>query len=69
MSTSRGDSRTGDAAPPPEVPLFDAGGALSREYLQWRGYCCRNGCRNCPYGFQPGATPPPDATGACGGES
>ncbi|MFN3652685.1 MAG: helical backbone metal receptor [Armatimonadota bacterium] len=34
---------------PPEVPLFDADGALSREYLLHRGYCCGNGCRNCPY--------------------
>lgn len=20
-------------------------------YLKKRGYCCENGCRNCPYGF------------------
>lgn len=25
---------------------------LSREYLLQRGYCCRSGCRNCPYGFK-----------------
>lgn len=37
---------------PPSVPLFDADGALSREYLLHRGFCCRNGCRNCPYGFR-----------------
>ena len=23
---------------------------FSRWYLLKRGYCCRNGCRNCPYG-------------------
>jgi hypothetical protein len=34
-----------------EVPLFDEDGALSREYLVRRGNCCRNGCKNCPYGF------------------
>lgn len=43
---------------PPGVPLFDADGALSREYLLHRGYCCGNGCRNCPYGFtKPAARP------------
>jgi diphthamide synthase (EF-2-diphthine--ammonia ligase) len=31
--------------------VFDADGALSREFLLHRGTCCRNGCRNCPYGF------------------
>lgn len=33
------------------VAVFDADGALSREYLLSRGYCCENGCRNCPYGY------------------
>jgi cobyric acid synthase CobQ len=37
---------------PPVVPLFDGDGALSREFLLHRGYCCENGCRNCPYGFR-----------------
>lgn len=37
---------------PPGVPLLDADGALSREFLLHRGYCCGNGCRNCPYGFR-----------------
>lgn len=42
-------------APPPAEPLplntypFDADGALSREFLLEQGYCCGNGCRNCPY--------------------
>lgn len=42
-------------SPEPEQPppMFDADGAISREYLLYRGYCCRNGCRNCPYGFPP----------------
>ena len=26
---------------------------LTREYLLRRGYCCENGCRNCPYGNAP----------------
>ncbi len=46
---------------PPGVPLFDAEGALSREYLLHRGYCCQNGCRNCPYGFRTPAPPPGSA--------
>lgn len=40
---------------PPDIPLFDAEGAISREYLLYRGYCCHNGCRNCPYGYVPPA--------------
>jgi uncharacterized protein (TIGR00290 family) len=35
-----------------EPPLFDADGALTREYLLSRGYCCGNRCRNCPYNWQ-----------------
>ncbi len=22
---------------------------LTAAYLAWRGYCCENGCRHCPY--------------------
>lgn len=29
--------------------IFDEDGALTREFLIGRGYCCGNGCRNCPY--------------------
>jgi iron complex transport system substrate-binding protein len=36
---------------PPGMPLFEKDGSLSRAYLLHRGYCCENGCRNCPYGF------------------
>lgn len=25
---------------------------FTENYLILRGYCCRNGCRHCPYGFQ-----------------
>jgi hypothetical protein len=35
----------------PVESIFGADGALTREYLLERGYCCENGCRNCPYGF------------------
>jgi hypothetical protein len=29
--------------------IFDADGALTARFLMQRGYCCGNGCRNCPY--------------------
>lgn len=25
---------------------------LTAKYLLDRGYCCKNGCRHCPYGFK-----------------
>jgi hypothetical protein len=25
---------------------------FTAKYLLERGFCCENGCRNCPYGFQ-----------------
>lgn len=28
---------------------FDKSGALSREFLINRGWCCGNACKNCPY--------------------
>ena len=24
---------------------------LTREFLLRRGHCCKNGCKNCPYGY------------------
>jgi len=24
---------------------------FTAEYLRKRGFCCRSGCRHCPYGF------------------
>ena len=26
---------------------------MTAHYLERRGYCCRNGCRHCPYGYVP----------------
>ena len=40
-----------DATAPEDIEVFDEDGALSRGFLLHRGYCCKNGCRNCPYGF------------------
>ncbi len=25
---------------------------LTAKYLKERNYCCKNGCRHCPYGFK-----------------
>ncbi len=25
---------------------------ITEKYLRERGYCCRSGCRHCPYGFK-----------------
>jgi hypothetical protein len=31
---------------------------FTADYLWRRGYCCRSGCRHCPYGFEkPPRTP------------
>jgi len=30
---------------------------LTEYYLRERGYCCTNGCRHCPYGFERATTP------------
>lgn len=27
---------------------------FTAKYLLRRGYCCRSGCRHCPYGYVPG---------------
>jgi hypothetical protein len=32
-----------------DYEIFDADGALTADFLLARGYCCANGCRNCPY--------------------
>ncbi len=34
---------------------------FTEHYLLRRGYCCRSGCRHCPYGFKRGAVHEKDA--------
>ncbi len=29
--------------------IFDENGALTARFLLARGFCCANGCKNCPY--------------------
>jgi hypothetical protein len=33
---------------------------FTREYHLARGVCCGSGCRHCPYGENPDATPTPE---------
>lgn len=37
----------------PDEFYYDASGYLvfTEKYLLKRAYCCKNGCRHCPYGF------------------
>jgi len=40
----------------PGVDYYVEGGnwVFTAHYLRRRGYCCRSGCRHCPYGFREG---------------
>lgn len=31
---------------------------FTEKYLRARGYCCKTGCRHCPYGFKKAAALP-----------
>ncbi len=31
---------------------------FTAEYLKKRGYCCKNGCKHCPYGYPKKHRPP-----------
>jgi hypothetical protein len=37
------------------VDFYFEGGlmVLTRQYLLKRGFCCKSGCRHCPYGYVP----------------
>ncbi|MBU2914576.1 DUF5522 domain-containing protein [Reichenbachiella agariperforans] len=49
------DKETGNPPSPlsPEDYYFNASGLMvfTKEYHLKRGYCCKNGCKHCPYGF------------------
>ena len=32
--------------------IVDGRVELKKEYLLQRGYCCKGGCKNCPYGYR-----------------
>lgn len=57
-----------DAPNPPLTPddfYFNEDGLMvfTETYLRKRGFCCRNGCKHCPYGFRRGENPPNDTEG------
>ena len=43
-----------EPAPAEGEDFYREGAALvfTARYLARRGYCCENGCRHCPYGFE-----------------
>ena len=49
---SRDDAPGDNVVRETEESIFDEDGALTREFLLQRGYCCGQGCRNCPYGHE-----------------
>lgn len=40
-----------------DYTLEDGKFVLTRQFLERRGHCCRNGCRHCPYGFRAESRP------------
>ncbi len=55
-------SDTGGGGDPGRVPRLTEGVdfymekgrfVLTEHFLRKRGFCCRNGCRHCPYGYHP----------------
>jgi len=38
----------------PDDYYFNEQGLMvfTENYLRKRGYCCKNGCKHCPYGFK-----------------
>ncbi len=49
-----GDKEKQQPGKPKEPPMFYMENGLmvfTREYHLKRGYCCKSGCRHCPYGF------------------
>jgi len=39
---------------------------FTAHYLTKRGFCCRSGCRHCPYGFVRESEEKPDLNGRAG---
>lgn len=52
-----GKSRQGQSTGPIKLVegihyyIEDGKYVFTARYLRERGYCCRSGCRHCPYGF------------------
>lgn len=41
-----------DKGDPPMFYMENGFVVFTREYHLKRGYCCKSGCRHCPYGFK-----------------
>src|SRR5215813_1506853 len=41
-----------DSSDPPMFYMENGFVVFTREFHLKRGYCCKSGCRHCPYGFQ-----------------
>lgn len=58
-----------NSVPPPPPPLQpedfylneDGLMVFTREYHLKRGYCCKSGCRHCPWGYRRPAEPRPQS--------
>jgi hypothetical protein len=35
-----------------DYTVEDGRWVFTEHFLRQRGYCCKSGCRNCPYGFR-----------------
>lgn len=52
MTELGGGLNNRDKYEPEDYYLSEEGYIVFTEtYLRKRGYCCQNGCRHCPYGF------------------
>jgi hypothetical protein len=56
MDFPRRDRNKGEQASPiinePDYYLENGNMVFTAAYLLKRGYCCKNGCRHCPYGVK-----------------
>jgi hypothetical protein len=41
-----------DGAPSPDFYMENGLVVFTEKYHLKRGYCCKSGCRHCPYGFK-----------------
>lgn len=51
MDTSRKNPHK-DPPEPPDFYMEDGRVVFTAHFLRKRGYCCKSGCRHCPYGFR-----------------
>ena len=56
MDFARKSKKKGETAYPeatePDYYLENGNMVFTAAYLLKRGYCCKNGCRHCPYGYK-----------------